>query len=290
MVKKRLIRRTIGSRDIAAGSDEPLAWAPMSEGMTLISVTGKLHVLGPEAIPINLFGAYGFSGYVMPVIEPEGGSVGAKATWDTMVTKAVDLSSVAATEQIDYDWDTADAGPAIEPGELDPSGLLGVGEDVTKTIIEPRLEFVSWANSRQGGWVAGSPDVYNPSDFKTFRSARRLTAERPSMALLAVSSPSMTDVTEGMNAFTATGMQNWGMLENLDEVMRAALIAALGLTETGAESPFGDMALFIQELVAPDMSDESATHFLSNIWRVMCEATWVFELEGSSIPMTLDGR
>lgn len=290
MVRKRLIRRTIASRDIAVGSDEPLAWAPMSEGMSLVSVTGSLHVLGPEAIPINLFAAYGFSGYVMPVIEPEGGSVGAKATWDTMVTKAVDLVETAATQQIDYDWDTADAGPNIEPGELDPSGLLGIGEEVTKTIIQPRLEMVSWANSRQGGWVAGAPDVYNPSDFKTFRSQQRITADRPSMALLAVSAPSMTDVSEGMNAFETTGMQNWGMLENLDEVMRFALMAALGLTEAGAETPYGDMASFIQELVAPDMSDESSTHYVANIWRVMCEATWVFELEGSDIPRTLDGR
>lgn len=289
MVRKRVVRRTIASRDVGVGSDEPIAWAPMSQGMSLVSVTGSLHVLGPEAIPINLFAAYGFSGYVMPVIEPEGSSA-AKTTWDTMVTKAVDLVATAATEEIDYDWDTADSGPNIEPGELDPSGIFGIGEEVTKTILEPQLEFVSWANSRQGGWVAGAPDVYNPSDFKRFRSRRRITADEPSLAMLAVSAPSMTDVQESMNGFDISGAQPWGMLENLDEVMRFALISALGLTEAGAETPYADMAAFIQNLVAPDMSDESSTHYVANIWRVMCECLWVFELEGSDIPMTLDGR
>lgn len=285
----RIIRRTIAGRDVAVGSDEPVAWTPLAEGSTLVSVVGTLHVIGPEAIPINLFNAYGVSAYVMPVIEPEATAV-AKSVWDTMVPKAQELTTVAASEGIDYDWDTADAGPAIEPGELNPSALLGIGDDVTKEIMPPRLEFVTWANSRQGGWVAGSPDVFNPSDLKTFRATRRLTADRPSMAMIAVSSPSMTDVAVAMNAFGISGAAPWGMMENLREVIKFAMMQQLGMTEAGAESPFSDMALFIQTLIAPDMSDESSTLFNSNIWRVMCEVIWTIDLPGSSIPNTLDGR
>ena len=185
------------------------------------------------------------------------------------------------------DWDTGDSGPEIEPGEMDMNDLLGLAIR-EKELIPPRMEWLSWAKSRQGGWIAGTPDVYQPSDYKTYRSTRTIVADVPSMALLGVSSPSFTDV---VTQIVSPGtVAEWAVLGNLRLAMEQMLLGQIGLTEAGAESPHADIGQFIAELAAPDMLDESTSLFVAMTYDVMCTATWLLDMPGSSIPGTIDGR
>lgn len=260
---------------------------PLPKGGSLISVQGELHMVGEESQDTAKFAAYGLSGHMVPVPEPES-AVGFGALWDNVIVKAADPSVAAATTKLDFDWDTADTGTEIEPGEVDLLALLGLTQ--TKEILPPRMEWVSWAKSRQGGFIAGTPDVYLPSDFKTFRSKRRLTAEVPSALMLAVSSPVLDDLRELAAHVTPSSAGEWYMMANMEETLRDFGKGNAGLTEAGALAPYLNASNLIAELVAPPMLDESSTQYNSMSWQALMVCTWILEYPDESIPNTLDGR
>ena len=282
----RVISRTVAALTMGAGGDRVVAWAPLPEGAAVLGVQGELHVVGEESIGTSLFSGYGFAGQVVPVDDATV-ALDVQNLWDEAVTKAIDPSSAAGTSTVDMDWDTGDSDPQIEPGEMDVSDLLGLGIR-EKELIAPRMEWISWAKSRQGGFISGSPDVFHPSDYKTFRSARTIRADVPSMALLGVSNPSL-DETQTQVVSLGT-VAEWAVLGNLRLAMEQMLIGQIGLTEAGAESPHADIGQFISELAAPDMLTETTSLFKAMAYDVMCTATWLLEMPGSSIPGTIDPR
>lgn len=282
----RVISRTIGALLVTAGQDEVMAWAPMPEGATLVSVSGSLHVVGEEGMSIAQFGGYGFSGHVVPVDEMET-ALDIQSLWDQVVVKALDPTASAGTEQVDFDVDTIDSNAEIQPGEMDVNAILGLAM-MDKEFIAPQMRMLSWAKSRQGGHVVASPDVFNPSDYVTFRSQRRIVADVPSMALIGVSSLAFGDRVQTIETPGTVG--EWGVLGNMKLAMNQMLIGQLGLTEIGAESPHAEISGFIAELAAPDILDESVTLFDAQNFTCLMEAVWLLEMPDTSIPGVVDGR
>ena len=284
----RIIRRTIGAQTVTSGIDRVIGNAPLPKGGKVLSVHGELHVIGEESMPVDEFSAYGFSAHVVPIVDPET-SIGLGALWDDVVVKALDPTTTAATSVLDMDWATDDTSPEIEPGELDVDDLLNMTQG-QKELIAPRLEWISWAKSRQGGWVAATPDTYVGSDYKTFSSKRKITAEVPSMALIGFSSPSLDDRMIQSADVTMGSAAEWYMAQNMNETLRDMGKMQAGLTEAGAESPYAEASSLIADLVAPSMLDESTTMYRSCAYDVLCVATWLLEFPGESLPRTLDGR
>lgn len=285
----KVIARTVGARTIGSNADRVLAAMPIPKGGTLESVQGELHVLASiEDQPVLRFYGYGFSGEMVPIVAADEAQA-YQDIWEEVVVKASDLTQSSATNTLDFDWDTADTGPAIEPGEVDIDALLGMGQG-QKTIIPPRMEWVSWAKNRQGGFTAGTPDDWQPSDYKTFRSKRRLKAEGPSAALLALSSPVFDDIRTSGAHLSPNGEARWYMLQNMADTMRELGKFQAGLSEIGADRPGEDASAIVEELIASPMLDESTTLYENISWNALCVATWVIDYPGSSIPNTLDGR
>lgn len=284
----RIISRTIGAKISTANSDEVLCALPIPKGGKVLSVQGELHVIGQESLDIDNFMGYGFMGELVPIVDPTT-AITAQALWDNVVVKAGDPTVSAGTNTLDFDWDTLDTGPAIEPGELDIDKLLNLVQG-QKEIIAPRMEWLSWAKNKQGGWIAGSPDVFNPTDFKTFRSRKTVLADVPSMAMLAFSNPLLSDVLLEAAMVTPSTEGEWYMMANMDETLRDFGKINAGLIEVGAESPYAEASSLIRDLVAPDMLDETTTKYASQSYDVLCVATWVLEFPGESLPRTLDGR
>lgn len=268
---------------MAADSDIVVASAPIPQGGSLVGVSGELHMIGVEGASIQQISSYGFGGEVVPVVDPEA-TVNVEALWDTLVPKAIDPTIVAATTVIDVDWDDQDTTPQIEQGEVEMNQLLGIAE-VNKQIFTPRLEYMSWANSPQGGWVAGTPDVWNPSDFKTFASSRKINADLPSYAMLAVTSPLTDD--EETSESTISGAQEWAMLENLRSIMEDMWRINVGLVEAGAESPYAEVSALIEELVAPSIIQPAAAKLIAQTYTVFCRARWIIDMPDSSVPRVL---
>lgn len=287
-----VIRKTIYGRDVAGGgNDVVVADCPIPKGGKLLSVQGSLHMIGEESHDVAHIVGYGFSGHLVEIVDPES-TITVDALWDDIIVKAVDPTVVAATNLLDLDWITNDPAAEIQPGELDMNDLLGFGNMGDKEIFPARLELVSWAKSRQGGWVAGSPDSFLPSDYKTFSSKRTLVADKPSMALLGVTSPAWEDVRIPGNQATFGTAAEWYQLMNMENTLDKMGEMQAGLTEAGAESPYVNASSLIAELVAPQVVDEATTasKFEDMNWEVVCSVIWVIELPDRSLPHVLDGR
>lgn len=284
----RVIARSVGAQQIAGNVDRVVVSMPLPKGGKLISVHGEVHIIGEEDQPTNRFMAWGMSGVLVPIPDPET-AITFNALWDNVVVKAADPTLVAATNLLDFDWDTANTGPEIEPGEMDIDALLGLTQG-QKEFIPPRLSWMSWAKGRQGGFIAGTPDDYLPSDFKTYRSKRALVADVPSALMIAVSSPVLDEVELLAANTTPASSAQWYQLQNMDETMRDFAKMQAGLTDAGAISPYFDATALIADLVARDMLDESGTLFNSVSWTTLVTATWLLDFPGNSLPKTLDGR
>lgn len=284
----RVIARTIGAKTSAPNSDTVVCAVAIPKGGKVLSVQGELHVVGEEAQPVDDFMAYGFMAELIPIIDPTT-QITFQALWDNVVVKASDPTNSAATNALDFDWDTADTGPAIEPGEMDIDELLGLTQG-QKEIIAPRLEWLSWAKSRQGGFAAGTPDSFLPSDFKTFRSKKTVVADVPSAAVIAFSNPLLDDLVEEANFVPPITEGDWYMLANMDHTLIKFAEINAGLTEVGAESPYSQASTLIANLVAPRMLDESTTLYNALTYDVLCVATWVLEFPSDTIPNSIDGR
>jgi len=280
-----VIRNTTSLGTVGVGADTVCAVAPMAAGAKLISVVGELHVIGAEAAPIDQFAAYGFSGEVIPVMDPDSAE-DINALWDKMVTKTVLPTILAGTPTLEFDFDTADVSPDVEPGEVDMHDLTGM-LDPTNQIIAPVIEWMSSAKGTPMAVVAGTPDTYTPRSYKTFRSMRKVVADMSSFACLAISSPSL-DV-KGTSFQTPATPQHWAILENLRNVMQDFWRINAGMIEAGAESPYAEISTQIGNLVAPEMV-EAAVRLDPMLFVFMCRATWTIEFDPLSIPNTLDAN
>lgn len=282
-------RKTVIAGLLAAGADVVCAWAPIIPGGTLLEVTGELHMIGPAAATgvtdTDSFSAFGFGGELVPDVDPEN-SIDFNALWDNMVSKPVEMNIVGNAGEMDWDWDTGDATPQVEIGEIRLNQLTGL-DDPTKQIFPPRYEFTSFAKGRQGGFQAGTPGFYQPTMYKTFRSRRKLMADKlPHYALLAVSSPDMDQ--EQTTKTTLSGEAPWQMLMHLKDAMSDMWkMQTATLTESGAESPYDDVSLVIEDLIAPEMIQPATDLIIPTAWSFLCTANFRMEFPDSSTPRTL---
>ncbi len=282
-----VIRRTVWAQTVSAGVDRVIGHVYLPKGGKLKSVSGEIHAVGPESQSTSKFNAYGVSGQMVEIVDPET-AINVASSWDDIVVKASDPVLVASTNGFDFDWITDDTTPEIEPGQMDIDALLGMTQD-QKEFMAPRLEWVSWAKNRQGGFAAGTPDTYQPADYKTFSSKRNLTAESPSVAMIGFSSPNLDEV-QSSNIQSPSSAGEWYMLQNMDSTLQKMAEMQAGLTVAGAESPYVEATTLIQDMVAPQLFDESTTLYAGVTWDVLCMATWLIELPGRDLPRTLDGR
>lgn len=284
-----VVRETTHSGILAANSDRVCAYSPIAPGGTLVSVQGEIHMVGPEATPTAIFNAYGFSGSLEPLIDPDS-SIDLNTFWDNMVVKPGPAASSAGSVNFDWDFDTTDTSPDVAVGELDlnaVAGLLTPG----KEIIAPRIEWVSAAKNRGLGHdPAATPYDYQPTSYKTFRSNRRLAAQegQAAYAMLALSSPILDN--EDITQSTLATPADWAILGNLKNVMQDFWRVNAGMVDAGAESPYVEASLAIEELVAPDIVQPSTATIAAVQWTWLCHATWLLEFPDSSVPKTLDGR
>lgn len=283
-----LVARTVGAQAVGTNVDRVLGAMPIPIGGSLLSVEGEIHMISAnEDQPIVGFNAWGFAGELVPIVAADVADL-YNDIWNNVVVKAADLTTSAGTNRLDFDWDTSAGAPTVEPGEIDIDDMLGMSQG-QKTFIEPRIEWVSWAKNKQGGFVGGTPDDYQPSDYKTFRSRKKLTADVPSAAMLTISNPLLDDVRADAAFLSPTGEGQWYMMQNMEDTMREVGKFQAGLSEVGAESPGADASALLQELVAPPMLTDSGL-FLDIAWTALVVATWVVDYPGDSIPNTIDGR
>lgn len=282
-----VVRDTVVSGTVTIGSDKVAAWAPIPPGGKLLSVTGELHVVADEETPVAQFRGYGISAELVPLTDPDG-SITLDVLWDQNVSKTSAAVVAAGSSEIDFDWDTSDSGPDVEPGEMDMNavtGLLSPG----KTMMDPHMEWMSFAKGPGRGFlrVDAASDHYVPTSYKTFRMARTLAADKiPHYAMIALSAPNFDN--EEVAHSTINTAQGWGILSNLDNIMDDFWRINAGMIEAGAESPYAEISAQVEDLVAPEIvmpATATITQMTSMTFLMTCR--WLLDLPDESFPGVL---
>lgn len=283
-----VVRKQLIAGVVSTNTDEVFAFAPLPPGGKVISVSGELHVIGPENHPTRQFTGYGVSGYVEPLVDPDG-AIAIDTLWDNMVTKPSTITQAAATSQVDWDFDSTTTGPDVEAGKMDLNRVMGLAAP-GKVLMPPLLEMLSWAKSRQGGWhaEAAETDQFQLSDYKTFNIRSGLMAPKsmPAYGMLAISVPVFG--VEEVSATVENAAHKWATYGNLRNAMGDFWRLQTGIVEGTAESPYAEISQTIEELVAPPIVMSSTAEIITTaVFTYMCNATWVLDFPDSFIPKTL---
>jgi len=258
-VPRQLFRTQYKQRLISGGADEVVAVMPIPAGGVLANVWGEVHLVAGTNIDRDLAMVYACSGELVPELDQVGG-LSVDTLWDEAVPKDRPLAVTAGSGEIDRQPESADANVFEEPGEQDFNQIFNVVNVTQKIYAREKLMTVA----SQGLFepVASSEaDLWMPNDVFKVRIRRKYRVEKPTYCMFAIGIPSM-DATTATNEATLTD-QETNLYQNMGVAMDLALPEVLGLTETGAETPFAEVATMIAKLVEPLVEEETSGAFSS---------------------------
>lgn len=100
-----------------------------------------------------------------------------------------------------------------------------------------------------------------------------------SQGLLVFSNPTLDDTTT-LAAQSFTTEAKWMQMKYLEVVLEQAWMELMGLTEAGAETPWEEAALLVEEVLEPTVIEETAGAFTTNPFNVFCSMTWDITVPG----------
>lgn len=266
----RYFRKVWSVVQTSLAADRVVAAAPIPPGGALRNVWGEVHVIGGRIATTSAL-LYPFRGVVAAAPDPDTTS-DMDNIWDGVVPKDVDVSQTAATEQLDFERVSEDTSVFEEPGEAVPLDLIGMASGVTELFNREKL--ITFAR-RPVGFLDATPDDFAATDQFSVRVRRNVRVSQPSYVMFAVGQPGFDDTESGVDPGFRD--QEWFQLTYLKMVIHQAWPQLAGLTEAGAESPFADMAVFLERLTEPTVHEDASGLFESNVAQVFTR--FVFEIE-----------
>lgn len=270
----RLIGRRLSQKLIVSDTDEVVVGFPIPADGVLNSVFLEQHLISTEGQSFNGMGIYGTSGFVFPVMDPDGGAT-FDAIWDAQVPKDVALAAGA----FDIDTGAQDTQPEFELGLPDLSSIVRL------TALEPipifqRRGYLSLANAKVIYTpVDSAEDTAIFTDFYSTQVKKTVHVSSPSVVLFGTSSPALAATTTTIKTIPTEA--EWLLLQYLEVALEQAFMSLAGLTEAGAESPYVESLAFIAELVEDTVLEEVAGRFIPNNWTVFTRATFDISVPGS---------
>lgn len=268
-----IIGRRLAQRAIAGGNDEVLANYPLPAGCSLKDIWMDWSLIATTEITVLQAGMYGISGFIVPSLDPDT-AVTVNAMWDQQVPKDAPNSAGA----FDLDTDAVDTTPEFEVGEPDWTGVFGVAGNTPLQIFR-RRRLVTFPKQMGAYQLAAGTDLWLPVDTFNTHIKRNVTAQRHSMILFGVSSP-LLDVTT-VNQKSSLLEVEWSMMTYIETFLEQAIINLIGLTETGAESPYEESAAFVADLIEATVLEETAGAFVAQSWVAYCNATFKVDVPGT---------
>ncbi len=270
-------RHTLSQRDIGAGADEVLTGCPMPPESRLIGSWGEVHAIKTTVsagMDIDKAAMYACDGWVVLVEDPDTSKTYG-TVWNNMVPKDQDMASGA------FDLDTS-AGANdnyFEPGEPSLEAILDAANVDKDAHFFKRRKLISYASMPRAFDSAASPDSYYPMDVFPINTIPRIGVSHYSVALLGFASPGMDD-TNQLDYDTPDSEAKWIQLQYLEVVLEQAWMYMVGLVEVGAETPYEDAALFIEDFLEPTVSEESTGQFQAITYVIFTKATWGLVVPG----------
>lgn len=260
----RMFARRTTQITIAAGTDEIIFGLSLPSGSVVHDIRAEVHCHFASNTPQNTIAMYAVEGYILPVLDPDA-ATGFEAIWDTLVPKDTD------TEAIDLDTGAADATPFFEPGEPNFQGLYDVGLQPER--IYRRSKMLTLAKGSVFSFRQQADDVIRwvPGDTFNIHVSRRLRINQPSVMVFGFASPTLDDHVTGAEA--ALAEEEWPQVKYAEEMLHRGLMHLMGLTETGAETPWVEAIALLKKHLEPDMREETSGSFVGSDWIVAARAT-----------------
>lgn len=273
----RVFRNTTYSVNVVAESDVVIMDCPVPAECQQHNVWAEMHAWGIEADALDWDQAtmYGLEAWVIPVPDPDT-ALDLNTLWDRFVPKDTEVASGA----FDLDPATAVTGSFFDLGEVNLDAVMDMSNLRSEHQWYSRRKMLSWANSRVN-LTPGTPDLYSAQDVHKIRARKTIAAEYMSWSVMAFGAPSLTDLDSSRSTYASEAL--WMQTKYIDVVLEQAWVELVGLTEAGAETPWTDAALAVQDLVEPEPVGGTGTdtaNFANMDYHVFANATFEIEVPG----------
>lgn len=248
----------------------------------LHDIKGEIHILEDQDLNVNAATFYGLEGYILPLLDPDAG-ISFETLWDNLVPKDTDVQA------IDLDTGAADTTPFFEPGESDWAQVLDIGMRPEK--IYGRYKMLTGLNAHIKVKDTETPFSLEArhGDLVRLRVKKRYRVRQPSVVVFGIASPALDDTTA--NVETALGENELGRVKYARQMLEMAMMDLLGLTETGAETPWEEATDLLQRHLEPDVFEETATRWTSPQFSVFSDVKFDHSVVGSlSVKQLSTGR
>lgn len=236
-------------------TDKVMFAIPLPPGAVVNQVTGYVKMITTVGISRLTGCAYGFHGYILPVLDPDSGQT-PELIWDTLVPKEEALNS----DSIDLDTADADTEPLFELGLPSAEALLDVS--LSPVQIFAREEIITWADDK-GGWEHTADDWLPTTKFR-IKLNKRYRVSVPSYLLMAISSPDMAATATAFPVINTDA--EWLQLAYIGVALEDAFKDLIGLTETGAETPYSDALTLLGQYIE-DFHEEDSGAWATATWK-----------------------
>ena len=241
-----------GQRDVANDTDAViLAW-PLPGQCTLHNIWMELDLLVNVGIPIAERAFYSVDGFVIPLLDPDGGT-NIDVIWDTQVPKmAQDMSYELS--------DSSVTTPIWEPGEMLTESLTLMTLNAPERIFKRR----NMQSLAKKATVVST--TYYPTDNFSTHIKKNMYTEREAAILIGVGSPSMDQDASNDELLPSGATAEWAMLRYIVPTLEDMFVHILGLGTPGSGTvPYDDAETFIENLVSDfNHSDTCDVSFLSS--------------------------
>ncbi len=268
----RMIARRTFQRKVLNATDLVLFGISLPAGSRIHDIRCKLNIVCADEILWDKACFYAQEMYLLPVHDPDTSET-YDALWDRLVEKDTDVAT------LDLDTHTADTSPFYEPGEVNWESLLPVGQKPEKlwakhrmlTIAEDSIfQFQDNQTPFTKRFVAGGVE--------RIHVGRKLRIDQPMVLALGMASPVTDDTTTTVESIL--GETEWAQVRYMRHVLERALLSALGLVESGAETPWEEATVLLAKQLDPDVLEDTSAAFSAVDWNVFGEATIDFSVEG----------
>jgi len=264
----------MSAHDVASNTDKVVSGYPLPQDGVLNNVHLEVHMIGPEGETWQTMSMYGMSGFVIPVLDPDGGDT-FDQIWDAQIPKDVAMTAGG----FDIDTDATDTEPEWEIGTPDVSAIMDLVAG-NPTEIFRRRKFLTVANSGvERAIIDAGADLKLATDFFKTDIRRRVRVPAPSVVLFGVSSPDTLITSTQVDAIPTEA--EWSLLQYLEVALEQAFMSMVGLTEAGAESPYEESMAFIAQLVEDTVFEQTAASFVPTAWRVFTISTYDISVPGN---------
>jgi len=278
-------RKSYSQVQILDGADRVVASMPIPPGGVLLGYRAKVHAIGVVHTTVNFASMINGKAVVIGMGSGQmDTALSVDTLWDTRVPKDIDLSVTAGADEIKWDDAVVDT-PFEEPGHINWNDMVQLGD--RPLGLSEWSELVTFASSGAKFPHVDTTDEYFPTMVKRMGSNKKVRAKQASYFLLALGAPSWDEVTASVVNTIVDA--NWSALTYPDVAFDMMLPDILGLSETGAESPFAEMAGFVVDLVEPSIFEQTSGSFRSSDWTTFTEWEVRVATPGRPRMKSLDG-